>query len=1469
MKRLLALFLAFLLALPGGLITAMADVELVSDAVQTENRERTKIELPDEPIPTGTNKVYVAHDKNETGEYKATVDGGATPQVPYRTASGWLPLFTDGLVKDGGTIVIVGKGYFGGDISIPATSQPILFTAVDGDTDYTSRDENGNIRYMSESGGNVGQYGMFMIADVRTLTFEGDVIFDNVVILCRISSSAIENERTPAVINVNKSLVVTNTAQFAEMTGGVNYTLNINDGAYAYIHALGFEKYTGTGIIVVGDEIKDLVTEADFEGFEGLVVDEQGYVLFDFAASDAETTTPDDPTSPEMPDDPISKVNTVYLSDSGSDNNDGLSADNAVNTLTKAYQVLGDQGGQVVVVDTYTPASHFIAPDHKGKITIMGVTADSKYIIANGTRRFCAGGPTEFTDITIEQNYNMLFAACFNDLTFSSTCIIKENGYLSIVVAGGQGGSTAATDRDYIVKSSTLTINGGIWDEVVGSLRGSLYSPSGVHSTSEFSNYTLTINVGENAEIDKLFTFSRIFGGVAILAENSSCTVNLMGGKINRFLCQSDSKVTSQNGYGNGITVNIGPDFDLEGSFTYNEDKQSAEHIVTDDSGNMIFYGINGDRLWVNDTLESIGKTVVVLDAQIYDKYKDSTRFRDVTVIRANDASDGDTDEPEVSYVASGVDGNITWTLDTDGVLTLSGKGPMNDYSYWIQETPWNSYISDIKSVEIIEGVTSIGPYAFYKCTSLTSITIPDGVTQIGYFAFGDCSSLVSVSIPDSVTYIEAFAFSDCTGLVDVSFPDSIESFEGGIFDGCTNIKSTLYDNAYYVGNVDNPYILLLKAKDTDITSCSIHPSTKYIDDDAFYMCTRLIKASIPEGIEFIGVNAFTYCSSLVSITIPKTVEQIGENAFADCVSVEIINYDAVFANVYVHGGKGGPGYIFRGVFDGSGDQTNGAVLYIGKNTEQLISIDGCSIKYVAVDPSNEYYINDTDGVLYNKSMTSLLCFPSMNGITEFAVPETVVEIGQFAFNCNDTLESVTLPATVNTIGRCAFLDATKLKEIVIPQAVTKINGSTFRGCDALSHIVFGDNIETIGDYAFSECISLTEIDLPAGLKDIWYGAFEGCSSLAYVTIPGSVESIDPEAFRNCGKLSYAEFLGDAPESIDPSAFDQTSSDFTIYYHSGVSGFTSPEWIGYPCFAVEDVLDNNNTTPNGLKYALDDVNLTAMVVDAVIGDDNVCIIVSSNVVKDGKVYSVIAIGESAFSDCTSLESITIPAGIVKVDNKAFYGCTSLNEVNISSLFAWCRIDFAHYTSNPTYYAKNISANGKILTSVVVQGKLAEIKNYTFINCTSLKSVTIPEGIVSVGEYAFYGCKSLSDISIGTSVESIGGYAFRNCTALGEVIIPNSVNSIGTGCFDKCPNVSLRTCHGSAAYDYAQKNSIVFVLNEDVDGDGDMTNSDVTMLVRYLLGFDVGHNMSYADINSDGKLNNRDLIAIIRKLAWNE
>ena len=239
--------------------------------------------------------------------------------------------------------------------------------------------------------------------------------------------------------------------------------------------------------------------------------------------------------------------------------------------------------------------------------------------------------------------------------------------------------------------------------------------------------------------------------------------------------------------------------------------------------------------------------------------------------------------------VASGTCGkNLTWALDKNGDLTISGAGAMYDYSYG-DSAPWHSQ-GKVKRAVINEGVTSIGDYAFCGCSGLTSITIPSGVTSIGEYAFYDCSGLTSITIPSSVTNIEDGAFSDCSGLTGIWVDSNSTAYasdnNGVLFN---KDKTSLiccpagYSGAYTIPSGVTSIRCCAFYGCHGLTSITIPSSVTNIREWAFGDCSGLTSITIPSGVTSIGYDAFCGCSGLTSIIIPSSVTSIGNCAFWNC----------------------------------------------------------------------------------------------------------------------------------------------------------------------------------------------------------------------------------------------------------------------------------------------------------------------------------------------------------------------------------------------------------------------------------------------------------------------------------------------------------------------------------------------------------------------------------------------------------
>ena len=180
---------------------------------------------------------------------------------------------------------------------------------------------------------------------------------------------------------------------------------------------------------------------------------------------------------------------------------------------------------------------------------------------------------------------------------------------------------------------------------------------------------------------------------------------------------------------------------------------------------------------------------------------------------------------------------HLKWHLTDYGVLTISGKGIMKDYTSW---SPW--IYDSVKRVIIADGVTPIGDNAFNGCSSLTSVTIPNSVTTIGWRAFSGCSSLTSITIPNSVTIIGGSAFKHCSSLTSVTIPNSVT----------------------------------------------------IIGDETFYGCSFLTSVTIGNSVTTIGHEAFSGCTNLQKVNIGNSVKTIGEFAFNKCTNITQISSEAV-----------------------------------------------------------------------------------------------------------------------------------------------------------------------------------------------------------------------------------------------------------------------------------------------------------------------------------------------------------------------------------------------------------------------------------------------------------------------------------------------------------------------------------------------------------------------------------------------
>ncbi len=506
-----------------------------------------------------------------------------------------------------------------------------------------------------------------------------------------------------------------------------------------------------------------------------------------------------------------------------------------------------------------------------------------------------------------------------------------------------------------------------------------------------------------------------------------------------------------------------------------------------------------------------------------------------------------------------------------------------------------------VQNVTIGKNVQSIGTAAFEDCSALKSVTIPDSVISIGNAAFADCSSLKDVSIGKGLETLGNGVFAGDIRLSGVSINSDNPNFlcnDGAIYSKVDG--STLYDvlsgrqksNYTMPSAVTNikPYAFW---GNRYLESVSISGNVGEISAYTFSNCANLKDVSIPYSVKRIGMKAFENCIRLRNITIPISVGSIHSTAFDGCTKLTI---DAVpgstakaFADSLVLEDIDITEYEDTSLdtindADENDSETEEAetVLDYYHEVTHINSIedeDDGSVKgkskvigsqvFVFVDNSEATVnsgapdLNSIEGVVFGEtgetigdikdSVVKGSSFPKYeiidnkvianqayynNDSTSIEIPETITEIGEFAF-ARSGITSVEIPEGVTKIGYAAFYHCDELTDIVIPDSVTEIGPSAFAKTPWLQNweqngtgdfLIVGDGL--LLDYRGNTAT----VAIPAGVKTIGAGAFADNSSIKQIILPDSVEVVGEGAFSGCSSLTEIEG-GNSLKKIKDRAF--------------------------------------------------------------------------------------------------------------------------------------------------------------------------------------------------------------------------------------------------------------------------------------------------------------------------------------------
>ena len=663
----------------------------------------------------------------------------------------------------------------------------------------------------------------------------------------------------------------------------------------------------------------------------------------------------------------------------------------------------------------------------------------------------------------------------------------------------------------------------------------------------------------------------------------------------------------------------------------------------------------------------------------------------------------------------SGCDNITEMTLPFIGESRSATTNTFFCYIFGGENYSFNDRIvpKSLRKVTINDGI--IEARAFYGCRYLTEIVISENISSIGDSAFGVCKSLKHVDIPDSV----------------ITVGDSI-------FIGCQSLECNEKDNLKYLGNENTPYLYLYGVVDRSIVTTNIDENCRFIGYYAFNGCKSLVSVEIPDSVVSIGSGAFLYLSSLTSVTIGSSVKTIYSDAFSNCYKLlEVINKSKHITVEKQSGKYGGVGYY-------------------------ALSISNCDENYVKRVTNNDGFS------VYNDGQNKIL-LGYYGSEPDVILPADITAIYQRAFeNCN-TVKSLVISDSVESIGEAAFFNCTSLQSVTFGCSITSIPYRAFQWCNALVTLTIPDTVKVISADAFSGCVSLVSIDLGNGVTTIGWSAFFGCSSIKSIIIPESVMQIEEDAFRGCNRLV---------EVINKStAFTIVKGD----YGNGALGKEALSVINRDDNYVSKLCTEND-------YVIFADGQEKVLVDYIGKDDNL-------VLPEG----ITKIKSYALTGYWNITSIVIPSTVTSIGEWAFTDCYKLAEVINKSQHIQVKKG-SQNNGYVGYYALTVSNCDDTYTSklsidegfvIYSDGNEKVIVSYV----GTATDLTLPSDVTRIGQYAFLGSVSLTSVVISNSVTEIEKYAFYGCFSLKSVIIPESVVSVGESLFQGANSDLTVYCKG--------------------------------------------------------------------------
>ena len=698
---------------------------------------------------------------------------------------------------------------------------------------------------------------------------------------------------------------------------------------------------------------------------------------------------------------------------------------------------------------------------------------------------------------------------------------------------------------------------------------------------------------------------------------------------------------------------------------------------------------------------------------------------------------------------------NVTWTLSSAGVLTISGTGNLSYFES--HGAPWYDQRYNIRSVVVKNGVKWLESYFLEDCENLTSLTLGKSVCGFGNDCIVNCPGLTELTIPGEIEMRGLPIIRQCPNLTVYCKKAAYDLFPslraGNVAFVVTDADSNflIRDNELigYIGNAKK-LVIPSGVKEIGFEACSylqnteeiiLPDSVESISNMAFECCTKLRRIKMPESLTWLGPGVFTGCTSLESITIPEGIRSL-DYIFTDCTGLRTISLPVSITAI--------DDFLFytcsnlETVYYG-GSETDRNRMYIGEYNDPLV---------------NAEWIYGSEG----SSGGNRYC----------------------GNNVTWTLSSAGV-LTISGTGNLSYFESHRA-----PWYDQRNN---------IRSAVVENGVEWLESHFLEDCENLTSLTLGKSVCGFSTDCIVNCPGLTELTIPGEIGMEGIPCIRECPNLTV--YCKKAAYDLFPSlragnvAFVVTDADSDFLIRDN-------ELIGYIGNAKKLVI------PSGVKEigydACSYLHDTEEIIlpDSVENISNMAFEYCTKLRRIKMPESLTRLGPAVFTGCTSLESITIPDGIRSLDSSLLYDCTGLRTlflpVSITAIEEWMFYTCSNLET--VYYGGSETDRNRMYI-----GEYNDpLVNAEWIYGFDLsKVIIIPSRATVIEQEAFYGNRA-AVVRINKKCTAIGSRAFGNCRSLVEIHIPASVVNIADDFLEGSSNAVIYCQEGSKAAQWADAHS---------------------------------------------------------------